>query len=215
MEICETCACKCKIITEDCIKRYSELENPKVLKLNHYQYATDDIDDLLSVDCAEALCAAITQAVTDLQAYNDTKQDGDPDKAISDFLSSIWLDILNNRHFLKWYANRLFWHWLDGASISDIKSVGLVVKSNTDNDYKNDFQHAEESERQRLQNSADRLADEARKKFLKHYWNKNKNTYSCYKNDCCGDCTQCTRDYCECKKIGDCGSNDSISMIVS
>lgn len=183
MENCKNCPCNCKPISDDCVTKYSDIQNPKVLNENHYQKATDDIDDLIGVDCAEELCSALISAVAAANEYNESNPT-EPKKTFIDFLPSKWLDVINNRHFKKWYANRLLWHWVHGPSISEIKSSGLVTQSNNDPDYKNDFAQAQENERKRMERGANVYASQGRSKFLSEYWNKNIGLYPCAVLEC-------------------------------
>lgn len=183
MENCKNCSCSCKPISEDCVTRYSDIQNPKVLNDSHYSKATDDIDDLIGDDCAEELCSALSAAVIQANEYNSANPTEDP-RTFSFYLSSIWLNVINNKHFQKWYANRLLWHWLFGDSTSEIKLTGLITQSNTDPDYKNDFAQAQEKERKRMELSAKLYADQGRSKFLSRYWGKNINLYPCAVLEC-------------------------------
>lgn len=188
MEICNQCSCSCKPVSAECITRYSDITDPTILHPNHYQKATDNIDDLLGIDCAEELCSALEATVEALEA------DGDPDKTIEDFLEDKWLNVINNRHFKKWYSNRLLWHWLHGASISELSASGLVSTSNTDDSYKDNYTLADETERRRMQDSAEFYSSEAKSKFLSTYWYKNINLYDCAELEC-----GCTKHY-KCKQ---------------
>lgn len=183
MENCNECPCSCKPVSQQCITKYSDITNPTILSVNHYQKASDDIDSLIGIDCADELCAALEQAVEDLAEYN-TNNPGGPEKTTEDFLSAKWLNIIENRHFKKWYSNRLLWHWLHGASISELTVSGLVTTSNNDTDYKNQFQNALETERRRMQDSAEFYSSDAKNKFIHTYWNKKAHLYSCVVLDC-------------------------------
>ncbi len=178
MEYCEKCACSCKPISLDCISKYTDIYDVTVIQANHYAKATLDLEDLIGVDCADELCDALTAAYEQLEASTD------PNASIEDFLPQQWLDILKNKYFQMWYANKLLWHFLHGASISEVKSAGLVTTSNNDADYKNDYQHAEEDERRRMQTAAKFYADAARNKFIDLFWCHAKHNYSCAELDC-------------------------------
>lgn len=181
MENCENCPCSCKPISHDCIERYSAINDACVLNPDDYSKATDDIDDLIGADCAEQLCEALSQAAEDAETNDNT---------IDDNLAQIWLDIINNKHFQSWYANRLLFHWVFGASISKLTQEGLVTTSNTDTQYKNGYVQSQENERKRIQESAKFYSDKSRRKFLEQYWYKNFKRYPCYELEC-----GCTKTY--------------------
>lgn len=186
MENCNECPCSCKPISDKCIQANSSIADVSVLGTDDFTKATDDIDDLIGADCAEMLCEALSKAAEDAEAN---------DNSISDNLAQIWLDIINNRHFQSWYANRLLFHWVYGASISQIAQAGLVTARSDDDNFNNAFEHASEKERKRIQDSAQTYSDKARTKFLKTYWLKPENLsrYPCYELEC-----GCTKKY-KCK----------------
>lgn len=195
MEDCNSCPCTCKPISEDCVIRFSEISDPTILKESHWQKATDDIDDLIGEDCASELCAAISVAIQEANAANETDY--------LPYLATAWVNVISNKHFKKWYANRLLFHWLRGASISEIKASGLITQSNNDEQYKNSFQQAQEKERQRLEDATAGYSLAARGKFINEYWLKNTNLYSCAVSEC--GCTKTNKCKAHCKKIGGLG----------
>lgn len=197
MEFCNQCECKCKPIDKACVTQYSDIKDPSILDASHYEKATGDIDSLIGDDCADALCEALKQAAKDAET-NDT--------SILEELDDAWKNIIENKHFKMWYANRLLWHWLNGASISELSASGLVTLRN-DDDYKNSFEQATEEERQRLQNSAKFYSDKGKSKFDKRYWCKNKHLYDCAEQDC-----GCTK-HLKCQKHRPKGSG-GIGMVV-
>jgi len=206
MENCKDCACKCKPVSAECITSNCEITDANIIKKNHYTKATDDIDELIGMDCADELCEALSQAAADLQQYN-IDNPGLNDKTIDDFLADKWLAVVNNKHFQKWYSNKLLWHWVFGASTSQLTSSGLVAVNNSDQQYKNNFNQAVEEERKRMQDSAEMYFTKARFKFINQFWNKNTENYSCIVSAC------------GCTKIYTCDthcppSNDGIGMIV-
>lgn len=193
MEFCNECECKCKPIDKNCVTKFSDIKDVTILNSSHYEKATNDIDSLIGEDCAEDLCAALKKAAEDAETNNTS---------ILDELPQIWKDIVQNKHFKMWYANRLLWHWLNGASVSELSSSGLVTTRNNDDDYKNDYSHASETERKRMQNSAKFYADEARNKFNKRYWSLKKHLYPCAELDCgCSKNYKCP-EHCDKKKGG-------------
>lgn len=201
MENCNDCPCSCKIMSDECVTRFADIKDPTVLTNAHWQKATDDIDNLIGIDCAEQLCTALVAAVEEANAYNTAN----PPAAttFADYLDEIWLNIINNRHFQKWYANRLLWHWLHGDSISDVRASGLVVQSNTDEQYKNGFIQATKEELARRIGSASMYATQGSTKFLNEYWYKNIGLYSCAVLEC--GCTCTTKCATHRKKIGGIG----------
>jgi hypothetical protein len=191
----------CKPVSAQCITSNSEITDPNILKANHYRKATDDIDDLIGVDCADELCNALKQAVLDLEEYNELNPDG-PEKTIDDFLADKWLNVVNNRHFQKWYSNRLLWHWLHGASTSELTASGLVTFNNSDDSYKNNFNQAVEEERKRMEDSADFYASQARFKFISTFWNVNTSNYDCIVSECGCSKTYTCQDHCTPPRTG-------------
>ncbi len=182
-------------MSDQCVTRFADIKDPTVLTNAHWQKASDDIEDLLGVDCSNELCAALVAAVEESNA--------NPGTTFADYLSANWLAVIKNKDFQKWYANRLLWHWLNGSSISDVRASGLVVLSNTDEQYKNGFVAASKAELDRMMGSATFYATQGRTRFLNNYWYKNTNLYSCAVLEC-----GCTKDY-KCsrhvKKIGGIG----------
>lgn len=175
MEFCKQCECKCKPIDKACVSKFSDIKDPTILSASHYEKATNDIDSLIGDDCADELCAALKKAAEDAETNGTT---------ILEELPDLWKNIIQDKHFKMWYANRLLWHWLNGASISELSESGLVTTRNNDDDYKNDYEHATEAERKRMQQSAKFYSDEARGKFNKRYWHRNKHQYDCAEQDC-------------------------------
>lgn len=171
MEPCKDCVCDCIPVSKECIVKLSEIPKWEVVKENHLSNATDDVADLIGNKCSEELCQALSAAIKEVNL--------DPGKTVSDFLAKKWLNVIENKHFKKWYANRVLWHWLEGASISELKLVGLVVPENTDESFTNGFQMATEAERKRLQRAAANYASGARLKFLEIYWFCNTSLYDC------------------------------------
>ena len=188
VEPCNTCPCNCRPISPDCVTQYSEIDDPKILKDNHWRKATDDIEELIGVDCADQLCEDLKSAIVELNDYNENKQPADPEKTIENFLQSKWLNVVTNKYFKKWYANKLLWHWLYGASISELTLSGLVTTSNSDDQYKNNYAAALEKERKRLQDSATFYFEKAQYSFIKYYWDKNTSLYNCIESTCSEEC---------------------------
>lgn len=195
MEDCNNCPCTCRPISPDCVVRFSEIKDPNVLGESHWQKATDDMDDLIGVDCANALCTAIETAIQ--EANDSSETDYLP------YLASNWLAVISNKYFKKWYANRLLWHWLKGESTSKIKESGLITLSNNDEQYKNGFQQALENERKRLEIATSDYANQGRARFLEEYWYKNTSLYSCAAASC--GCTSTHKCQTHCKKTGGLG----------
>ena len=206
MENCKDCPCMCKPVSAQCITSNCDITDPNILKKNHYRKATDDIDNLLGIDCSDELCEALKQAVLDLEQYN-IDNPGGPAMTIDDFVPQKWLNVVNNRHFQKWYSNRLLWHWLHGASISELTSSGLVTMSNSDEQYKNNSNQALEDERKRMQDSSDFYSSEARFKFINTFWNKSTSQYSCIVQSCGCSKSHTCKDHCT-------PSNNGIKMRV-
>lgn len=175
MESCKDCPCLCKPITNKCIQMYSSITDACVLGTDDFAKASDDIDDLIGMDCAEQLCEALKKASEDAELNGNS---------IKDNLAKIWLDIIGNRHFKSWYANRLLFHWAFGASISQIEQQGLITISNSDSEYNKNFEHATEAERKRIQESAKHYANKSRRKFIDHFWLHNLDRYPCYELEC-------------------------------
>lgn len=149
-------------------------EIANIIKANHINDANDAIDDLIGVECSVQLCEALKQAVEDWQ--------NDPDKENKkpfDFLETKWQNIISNRYFIRWYSNKVAESYLQGTSITEIASVGLITTSNSDEKYKNAYKTAEERERSRLENQSKDRADRARDKFVIQFWNKNREAYDC------------------------------------
>lgn len=169
-EPCKNCLCECVPVSSECIVSLSELPSWNVVKPNHISNATDDVDDLIGLNCSEELCSQLSKAIEEVNNSGGV---------VADYLPKIWLNIIENKHFKKWYANRVAWHWFEGASISELKSVGLVVPANNDEQFRNGFQMAEEKERKRLQAAAANYASGARLKFLQVFWACNICDYEC------------------------------------
>jgi len=195
MENCNSCECTCKPISTDCVVRFSEIKDPTILGESHWQKSTDDIEDLMGVSCANQLCAAIESAIEEANAINETEY--------LQYLEARWANVITNKYFKKWYANRLLFHWLQGESTSKIKESGLITISNSDEQYKNGFQQALEKERQRLENATSNYATQGKSRFLNEYWYKNTNLYSCAASAC--GCTTTHKCQSHCKKEGGLG----------
>lgn len=195
MEICKECECKCRPINKDCVTRFSDIKDVTILDSSHYEKATDDISTMIGDDCADELCNALKQASIDAEEHN-TANPTDI-KAAIDFLDDAWKVIIENKQFKMWYANRLLWHWVFGASTSEITASGLVTTRNNDDAYKADSEHAGPTERQRIQNSAKFYSEKARNKFKNKFWNEIAHNYDCAELDC--GCTKHTK----CEKHGD------------
>ncbi len=195
MENCNDCPCNCKVMSDQCVTRFASIKDPTVLTADVWQKATDDIDDLLGVDCANELCNALIAAVA--------TSNENPGTTFANYLAAKWLAVINNKYFQKWYANRLLWHWLDGNSISDIRAGGLIIQSNADEAYKNAFAQADKVELQRRITSANNNSTQGRTRFLNEYWYKNTNLYSCAVSECgCSKVYTCQKHV---KKIGGIG----------
>ena len=161
---CGACSCYCWLVTGDCIVQLSEITAVAIIKSNHINHANDDVADLIGEKCFEELCNAIQAAI---EEANQTEESD----SLFDFLEQRWKDLISNRHFKKFYSNRVAFHWLEGASITQLKKVGLITTSNDDEEFKNSFKHADEKQRKRLSDSAANYASGSRLKFLKHFWN--------------------------------------------
>lgn len=182
-------------MSDQCVTRFADIKDPTVLTASHWQKASDDIEDLIGVDCANELCAALVDAVAESNLNVGT--------TFIDYLPAIWIAVIENKDFQKWYANRLLWHWLNGSSISDVRASGLVVQSNADEQYKNGFIQASKAELDRMMGSATFYATQGRTRFLNNYWYKNTNLYSCAVLECgCSKTYTCSRHV---KKIGGIG----------
>jgi len=182
-------------MSDQCVTRFADIKDPTVLTSAHWQKATNDIDDLIGVDCANELCAALVAAVEESNA--------NPGTTFADYLAANWLAVITNKYFQSWYANRLLWHWLNGSSISDVRASGLVVQSNADEQYKNGFIQATKAELDRMMGSATFYATQGRTRFLNEYWYKNTNLYSCAVLECgCSKVYTCSKHV---KKIGGIG----------
>lgn len=182
MEICNKCDCKCKPISINCIIDNSDIEDSETIKDNLYTLATSSIDDLIGEDCAEALCIALETAAEQAQAAQETD--------IIPYLDEKWKNVVQNKYFISWYAYKIQWHFLNGPSISEIAASRLITVSESDPDYKNDFQSAQEAERKRLERSTARRVAYFKDKFKKRYWNKNIDLYDCAEKEC-----GCKKDY--------------------
>lgn len=175
MEPCKSCSCGCIPVSSECIVDLSELPNWRVVKTNQVANAVDDIDDLIGLKCSEELCSELKSAIDEVNTSGG---------AVEDYLPSKWWSLITNRHFKKWFSNRVAWHWFEGSSITELKKVGLITSTNADEQFKNGFQMADESQRKRLQEAAANYASGARKKFLESFWFCNIHDYDCAPNLC-------------------------------
>lgn len=199
LEPCKSCACGCVPVSKECIIALSELPTWNVIKDNHLANAVDDLSDLIGIKCADELCSKLSAAIEEVNTSGGT---------VADYLQEKWLNVINNNYFKRWFANRVAWHWFEGSSITDLRKVGIVTSTNTDEQFRNGFQHADESQRKRLQTSAANYASGARKKFLEVYWFCNICLYDCRPDFC--DCKR--RDCSLCNPEGEGGKGKSIGM---
>lgn len=176
MEICKECECNCRPVSIDCIIKNSDIQDLETVTDKLIMLTTSSIDDLIGDDCAEELCVALETAAEAAEAANA------PD--ILPFLPDAWKNIITNNHFKAWYAFKLQWHFLKGASISEIISNKLISTSKSDPDYKDDYEEAVESERKRLERTSASYASMFKDKFLKRYWYKNLSLYACAEKPC-------------------------------
>jgi len=164
----------------------SELTPQTNIRTNDINNANSDVRSLLGELCFAQLCAALKAATEAANLYNE-----DPlnvvKKSILEFLETRWLNVVTNLDFKTWYSNRVAWHWLEGSSITQLKSVGLITTNNDDKDFKNGFKHAEEAERKRLAAVAERIASNAGRNFKVSFWDLSKNAYSCQQNCACNE----------------------------
>lgn len=145
-----------------------------------------DVGQLLGIACFNQLCNALKVATEDANTYNENPTNV-VKKSVLEFLETKWLNVVSDLYFKTWYANRVAWHWLEGASITQLKSVGLITASNEDNEFKNGFKHADEKERQRLAAVAARLASDAGRLFQVTFWEVYKNSYDCIPDCGCSE----------------------------
>ena len=199
LEPCKICACGCIPVSKECIIALSELPTWDVVKTNHVSNAVDDMSQLLGNKCAAELCTNLSEAIAEVNVSGGT---------VDDYLAQKWIDVITNKQFQKWFANRTAWHWFEGSSITDLRKVGIVTSNNNDEQFRNGFQHADESQRKRLQESTANYASMARKKFQEEFWFCNTCDYDCQPNFC--DCrkTSCSR----CNPEGNSGKGLSIRM---
>lgn len=191
LKVCHSCACFCWLVSEDCIVSLSELTSSSLIRTNDINNTNSDVSDLIGEKCFRQLCTALTLAVEAANAYNS-----DPlnisKKGVLDFLEAKWAALISDMYFKSWYANRVAWHWLEGASITQLKTVGLITTSNSDEEFKNGFKHAEEAQRKRLAAGAERYASNAALKFKLNFW------------DCCSPNVYDCLDFCNNKeKVGE------------
>lgn len=180
--------CDCKPVDLCDIAKNSVLPSDhigSIVEENHISDANTAIGDLLGVECADQLCAALEKAIEDYEAAQSPE-----DKSPLDYLEDKWKNIVTNRYFIRWYANRVAYSYFEGTSISKVTDAGLVQLSN-DDEYQNDFKPATEDERKRLEISSKRKAEEARGLFKKTFWDKNKHNYDCAEKCDCGKCHKC------------------------
>lgn len=177
MELCKKCGCNCKPVSIDCIIENSDIQDAQSIEEHLFSKATSNIDDLIGSDCAEELCVALESAAE--QAEDNEETD------IAQYLPKKWLNVIQNKYFKSWYANKVQWHFLNGASISEIVNSSLITTSHSDpGSYSEDYKRAEETERKRLQRSTGYYVGLFREKFLNTYWNKNSDLYNCCEKEC-------------------------------
>ena len=186
LNYCKSCICFCWLVESSCIISYSELSESSLIRDNDINNSNDDVGDLIGELCFEQLCASVSESVTAANAYNSDSSNTEK-KTIFDFLPLKWSNILRNSHFKKYYSNRVAYHWFEGASITQLKKVGLITTSNDDEDFKNSFKHAAEKQRKRLSDSAANYASNAKTKFLKTFWDNCKEDYDCSEDCGCDD----------------------------
>lgn len=174
---CLQCACYCWLVSEPCIIANSEIPKAGIIKTNHINDARNDLDDLIGTKCSDELCEAISAAIK-------SSEDSGEDDTLFDFLPAKWKDLITNRHFKKWYSERVAFHWFEGSSITELRKAGLVTTSADDTTYKNDYRHAEEKQRKRLAEVADQKSGEAEFKFRKDFWTPNLSNYDCAPESC-------------------------------
>jgi hypothetical protein len=201
MEPCKACSCGCIPVSSECIVDLSELPNWRVVKNNQVANAVNDIDDLIGLKCAEELCSALKAAIEEVNTSGG---------AVEDYLPAKWWNLITNKHFKTWFANRVAWHWFEGSSITELRKVGLITATNADEQFKNGFQMADEAQRKRLQCAAANYASGARKKFLEAFWFCNICDYSCAPSLC--DCKLRTCSLCN--PEGEGGRGLSVGMDV-
>lgn len=174
MEICKTCACDCQPVSNNCIATVTNMD-VKAITPSTINNTNQDIGELIGFDCADAMCMALKEAAQQVE---------DNGGVIEDYLSQKWIDILTNQHFKSWYSYKVFWHFLRGTSISDVKGDSLIVESNNDPNYSGSFAAAQEKERQRLQQAAQTYIDQYSGRFLERFWYKNIDSYDCAVKQC-------------------------------
>lgn len=168
------------MVSAKCITDLSELTSKVTVRTNDINNANMGVGDLLGELCFRQLCTALKVAVEEANTYNEVPANEDKKQAI-EFLELRWVLVISDMYFKTWYANRVAWFWLEGSSITQLKSVGLITTSNDDEEFKNSFVHAGEKERKRLAGVAERLASNAKDKFKKFFWDapENNKNYSC------------------------------------
>lgn len=180
LTVCPSCSCMCWLVSKNCVVSFSELTDSSVIRTNDINNTNDDVGDLIGEECLEALCAASTKAVQDANVWNQNPGNASEQKTLLDFLPTMWLTLIGNRHFKRWYSNRVSYHWLEGSSITELRAVGLITTTNEDESFKNGFKHAEEKQRRRLSSVAQNYASGAKAKFLTHFWTpKTAQAYGC------------------------------------
>jgi len=172
------------MVSENCIISYSELNHSTEVRVNDINNANDDVGDLIGEQCFDELCAALSSAIESANTWNS---ENETTKTLLDYLDTKWKLIITNRHFKKWYSNRVAYHWFEGSSITQLKKVGLITTSNEDDEFKNGFKHAEENQRKRLSNNASIYASNSKNKFLTHFWSHCASNYSCRPDCPCDD----------------------------
>lgn len=186
---CPTCSCSCWLADASCILANSELTAATLIKAHHVNKANDDVADLIGEACFEELCAALTAAI---EAASEANEGVPPAEQVTAFslLAAKWQAVLGNRHFKAFYSHRVAYHWFEGSSITELKAAGLITTSNTDEEFKNGFRHAEEAQRKRLSTVEATSAGDSRNRFLTYFWTPNANAYTCAPSSCetsCGD----------------------------
>jgi len=195
MEICNSCGCKCKPLSKDCIVDNSDIQDAATIEDNLFTLTTSSIDDLIGADCAEQLCIALEQAAEEAEVNEETD--------IMPYLATKWKNVVQNKHFISWYSYKLQWHFINGPSISHIVSAKLVTESSGGSDYTNDFAAAQEAERKRVERSSAYRANLFREKFLETYWYKNTDLYDCAVKKCgCSKNNFCEQHKCHDREEG-------------
>jgi hypothetical protein len=186
LNYCKSCICFCWLVEASCIISYSELSESSLIRDNDINNSNDDLGELIGELCFEQLCASVSNAVQKANAFN-SDVNNTIKKNVFDYLPVKWAIILRNRHFKKYYSNRVAFHWFEGASITQLKKVGLITTSNDDEVFKNSFKHAPEQQRKRLSISAANYASNAKNKFKETFWNKCSKDYDCSEDCGCDD----------------------------